>query len=621
MCGISGIIYKRKDRRYDIFSMMDVQKHRGPDDEGAVDFAWNGDIRVKDRNMNNYDVVPSGSIGFNRLSIRDISMNGHQPMISDDGKTVLAFNGEIYNTAELYPLVDNYAFKGKSDTELLLALYLKLGFVDMIKRLDGMFAICLVDINAGKLYISRDRLGIKPLYYYENDNVLCIASEIKGIIASKSYQCKVNTDSLYEYFLFRNNTNNKTLFEHVYLYEPGCVYEYNCNLEKSITKYFDINDYTRGKTGYRRTKQDMIHTISNAVKLQTVSDVPVGTQLSGGIDSSIVAHELSKVSKKPMDSESIVFYEKSLSEEKYIDYVAEKETLKANKYFFTEGDFAELFEKTIWHFESILVHPNCMGLYKLCANAKNNVSVLLSGEGADELFGGYKQYEQVTLMHKCGIDIDKIRDYSVKHAIGVSETLLVDLFGKSKTKDLCDIRYKLFDSFTGDPRDKQVKYEIKTYLPELLIRQDKMSMANSIENRVPLLDNLIIDRAMQVPFKYLVKTKWNLLKYQREAIGKYLLKDYAKDVFGKEFAYREKVGFAMPIKKIMASDMFKNYYNRVVRSKITSREYFNGKLINNMMDDFYNLSNEGIEVLWKAVSFEVWCQLFVDGRGVGEIER
>ena len=614
MCGIVGIISRKTehlDLGAELTAMMEAQVHRGPDDNGKVFWNWDGNVSDECSDSNKYD----GAWGFNRLSIRDVSNNGHQPMFNSDGSVVICFNGEIYNTDYLKTIIKHHDFKSTSDTEVVLALYEELGIDDAIKLLNGMFSIVITDYNKRKIYISRDRMGIKPLYYYKNDGFFLVSSEVKSIVKSGKYEVKPDLDSLYEYFIFRNITQNRSLFEGVYSFEPGVIYCIDSEGECTTNRYFRLNDYNRDETiSYREYKNGLNKLITDAVSRQLVSDVSLGTQLSGGIDSSLVAKKMACQHKS--NSISIVFSEKDFTEEKYIEIVSKKLGIESNKIPFGIEDFLKYYEKTIWHMECMLPHSNCMGLYKLCKEAKKIDTVLLSGEGADELFGGYQQFSNIFTksINKENEDYD---DYMISYAYGGNKNEIIKIMNNvDRFQEFIDIRKKIIDKFDGNIVDKQIKYELSTYLPELLIRQDKMSMASSVENRVPLLDNEVIDYALNGPVKYLF-AKRGLLKPRYE--GKYVLKDMVADYFGKKFAYRPKMGFAMPLNTFLSNEKFYQYYKKTLKPRLLEREYIDGDYIDSCMERLKKGENVNVDLVWRALSFEVWCQLFIDGRLPQEI--
>lgn len=622
MCGIVGIISRNDKGIYNpeqICEMMEKQKHRGPDDEGICGFSWgNEGIDYTGEKIAGTEKKLNGVIGFNRLSIQDLSIRAHQPMMDQKHRVILAFNGEIYNSDKLREQTKNYKYISSSDTETILALYLQYGIKETVKKLNGMFAIVIVDLNEDKIYIVRDRMGIKPLYYYVNDEIIALASEIKSLLPLDSFKAKCNVYALYESFIYRGCCNQKTLFQDVRLIGPGEIISIDAKGNLKSERYFNIDDYEKRKyRSYKEFKNELGDVLKDAVERQLVSDVKVGTQLSGGVDSSLVAYYLHELNNDIKDAFSIIFDNEEYSEEKYIDQVAKRESLIEHKYMFNDEDFYRNYEKSIWHMEGISTIPNCMGLMHLCMNAKKDVTVLLSGEGADESWAGYEQFVNVWKLLRKHKDVVAAEKYITRYSLVIPRTCLEKVFGFDNIDSYFMERDKIYSQFEGDCLTKQIKYELATYLPELLIRQDKMSMAASVENRVPLLDNDVIDFALTTPSKYIIRQRKEILK--KTIVGKFPLKDIATDVYGKEFSYREKMGFAMPIGRYLKDRRFINYYNNEIKVKMRERGLLDEGYITGLFDKIDQMKPYEVELLWRAVSFEVWCQLFVDKRAYREI--
>lgn len=555
--------------------------------------------------------------GFNRLSIQDLSKNAHQPMLNSRRDSVLLFNGEIYNTNKLRNYIEDYSFRGTSDTEVIFALCEKYGFHHTVKLLNGMFALVYFDAKRGKIYFARDRIGIKPLYFFDSDGAIIFSSEIKSIIQSGYYRPDYNKDVLYELFNFRSVIGGETLFHKIRMFEPGKIFQYNIVSDNWVSeKYYELRTCYDSHKSYKEYKSTIYNTLLDSVKRQMISDVKVGTQLSGGIDSSLVSFMVKEAGYKAQ-SVSICFENNLFSEEMFVDKASHIAKTVSHKYIFSQNDFYRLFEKSIYHMESILTHPNCMGLMKLCEEARNDVTVLLSGEGADELFGGYEQFISVFKKNKTEIPGEFIYKYALNEEVMsvLPDVLKIDLSDKIFQK-----RQDLVNSLKGSALEKQIQYELLTYLPELLVRQDKMSMANSIENRVPILDNDMIDAALSSPDSGIIRSVITR-RLKKGIVGKFVLKDIAMDIFGRKFAYRSKMGFAMPIREYMADEVFKKYYKSKIKGSMRKRGIISEQFITDLLEDISNISMQFVEIIWKAVNFEVWCQLFIDGRKYCDIRE
>jgi asparagine synthase (glutamine-hydrolysing) len=634
MCGITGYIElggrPLKDSST-ILDMLKVQKHRGPDDSGARAFNLRSGISEE---LETGAPRPVGSgfdgiLGFNRLSILDLSRNGHQPMASPDEKVLLTLNGEIYNAFDFQAELEawGYRFKSTSDTEIVLALYLKYGFEGMLQRLNGMFAMVIADLGRKELFVTRDRFGIKPMYYVSTDRLFAFSSELKSFSYLDGFGYRLDENRLDEFLLFRN-TLRGTLFRGVESLDPGHYLVYRPGHEPVIQRYFSPDQYRRTRIPdgaldtYGRRMEEWL---SKSVRSQLMSDVKLGCQLSGGIDSSLVTWLANRNSQKgSFESVSIVFDDPRFSEEQYIDRVSKNLSITSHKFLLDSGYYLDHIGRATWHLEYPLNHPNTIGIYKLSQRAREYVTVLLSGEGADEVFGGYSRfyslsypYQMRRLLHQFRKNLGHpgdLLDYfdqeyrSVMATAfmtpGMAATLRRDFSKKFATLE----RRSLYRSLEGSLFDRQVKYEMLAYLPDLLIRQDKMSMAHSIENRVPFLDNEVVENAFTVPEQYL------LLKESPEGRNteKYLLKKMTEATFGKDFAFRNKMGFGIPVREFFLDPRFREYLNDEVSPGIRQRGIFEHGPVSGWLADVHNLKYNELEALWVMVSFEIWAGIYLD---------
>lgn len=582
--------------------MMELQKHRGPDDEGIATWKWD-DVRISNKQI--WDDGVNGVIGFNRLSILDVSYAGHQPMLDPSGKVLLVFNGEIYNAFKLKEeLLGEYCFKSQTDTEIILALYLKYGFEKTILYLNGMFALCIVDLRLQMVFLSRDRFGIKPLYYCKNDDVLYFASEYKSIcMADLDIDNKLDYMALTELFNFRS-TLGKTMLSNIKPFEPGEIVTLTHGTIKT-KRYYNIDWFQRKEICSDDIDTTIWNGLVQSVEMQLLSNVPVGCQLSGGIDSALIAYIIAKNLNKKLDSVSIIFRDRKFTEEPWINEVIDKLGIDGYKYTFNTEQFVSLLETCVWHQESVVTHPNSLCLMWLTKKAKERVTVLLSGEGADELFGGYPRFA-VTYNGKTNLqDI-------VTGTTTIPKVLRDIVFPANQDKEVLNARLHLTESFSGDLFDRHIKYEFTTYLPELLVRQDKMSMANSIENRVPFLDNNLVKLAFELPANMLCRKENNVV------VGKYFLKAKAKEFFGDKFAYRKKMGFSVPLQNYIKNNLFCEYYYDLIIPGIKKRGIFNPDVVeylyNNISEKKYQYAE--LEAFWRVLTTEIWCQLYLDKRSM-----
>lgn len=633
MCGISGYINLNGKAPRDsgvILDMLREQKHRGPDDSGIMAFSLrSGSARELPANRpavieENFD----GVLGFNRLSILDLSINGHQPMVSPDGMVLLTMNGEIYNAFDFKKKLQDsgYIFKSTSDTEVVLYLFLKYGLEGMLNRLNGMFAIVIVDLREQKVLIIRDRYGIKPMYYLKNEKILAFSSELKSFIHLNDFSFELQHELVNEYILFRNNLNG-TLYKDIRSLLPGQYLSFSPGQGLVLKSFFDINDYNRKDTdlyGLNDYSKRIMSVLKKSVRSQLMSDVKLGCQLSGGIDSSLVTLLANNDSETGhFEAVSIVFKEPRFSEEKFIDLVTGQLGITSHKFLLDSDYYLDNIEKATWHLEAPLNHPNTVAIYRLSQRAKEYVTVLLSGEGADEVFGGYERFNELSNPYRVRVLLNEVRRYSkspenlVRYLIPGFRAIMATSFIRpdlARTilrgfdlENAIESRRSLFNSLEGSLFDRQIKYEIKSYLPDLLIRQDKMSMAHSIENRVPFLDNELVEESFGVPERFLVPNK--LTGGNTE--GKYLLKKISADVFGNDFAFRNKMGFGIPVRQFYTSKRFEEYLNDKVLPGINSRGLFNYQQISDWSSRINTLDNSEIEAMWMIVAFEIWASLYI----------
>lgn len=633
MCGIVGLVRKpnrgKISSNREILKMMDRQKHRGPDDEGIVGFTRNESI-IKDIPSDGiYACECEGLIGFNRLSIRDLSKAGHQPMISQDLQVAISFNGEIYNAEDIKKKVEvcGYKFKGTSDTEVILYAYMEFGIERLLQMLNGMYAIAIVDMKLRKLFLFRDRFGIKPLYYALTDASFAWASEIKSFLELPDFDRTLNLQSLCEHFTFLKPYDS-VLFKSVKSIGPGiCMIVDLDTFEMKMKKYFDVDDYNRPKTTVRSMEdylEECEALLIDCIERQKVSDAKVGCQLSGGIDSSLITYYAAKKGENRLkDTISIIFdgEEKEYSEEPFVDFMLEQLNVEPHKKVIDEQYFINNLEKACYHVDSIIGRPNSIGLMLLSEHARKYVTVLLSGEGSDELSGGYAMFPKGELFARNNTSEEALAQYAVCIQQRTDKEIVQKLFPDYEGNKLIKGRMELFSSLHGSYFDKQIKYALKTYLLELLVCQDKVSMANSIENRVPFLDNAFVDFMFTVPKDYLIyisDTIKGLEDYRDisgEVTGKLLLKKLSERHFGYDFSFRRKMGFGIPYYRYFKrSKVFRDYYYDCILSGIKQRGILNTNAVEELYDKLGNSTYENNELFWKAINFEIWCQLFIDGR-------
>ena len=630
MCGFAGYFYldsQRETGNQSIRQMLALQKHRGPDDSGIVAIST-ADASFETIAIDQDVTLSKASdliFGFNRLSILDLSPMGHQPMISPDGQVILMMNGEIYNAFDYKEELERkgYTFKSTSDTEIVLHLYSEYGMDGMIKRLNGMFALAIYDLKLETLFLARDRFGIKPLYILQEKGRIAFASEMKSFKALPGFHFEADYSKLDEFLLFRNVINN-TLFKNIKNCIPGTYI--SIKEAKCLTHvFYEINEEGQAVIEASHAKVRLEEALQKSVASQMISDVKLGCQLSGGVDSSLVTHYAAKaLDQGQLETISIVFKDPKFSEEKYVDIVAEKLSLEAHKYEMDASYYFEVLEKAIWHFEQPLNHPNTIGIYLLSQKAKEHVTVLLSGEGADESLAGYSRFIRASqfpyfkkmfwgalkkniknVSEFLGYYLDSNKRMIMESSFGSLETAHA-LKPGFKLQNAIKDRVKMLKALKGDAILKQRKFELLTYLPDLLMRQDKMSMAHSIENRVPFLDNNMVTTSLNISGDILIG------KHDGKDEAKVILKDICAEKFGESFAYREKMGFGIPLRSFMSSTVFHEKWKNIIEPGIQKRNLFELTSLSKWVKNISDATPEQLETIWLMVGFEIWAQQYLD---------
>lgn len=635
MCGLVGIFHfnDKKVNMKEFTEMNRSLRHRGPDDEGIVSFSFSKNS-IWDSAKEQYSDQAEGAVGFNRLSIIDLSENGHQPMVFANKNIILAFNGEIYNAEEYRKLLINkgYTFKSRTDTEIILYLYDLFGFERMLSKLNGMFALSIIDVAKKRFFLARDRMGIKPLYYCVQNSTVLFASEVKAFLFSNDFQPELSMDNIDEYSVFGYTYGRETILKNVHNVEPG---EYLIIDKGNVRhkQYWQIyNQEHVVDMDYNSAQGRIRKHLYESLKKRLISDVRIGCQLSGGIDSSLITNLTSDYLKEyDLDSISIIFENENYSEEKWIDYVVEKTKVNNYKFTLTKEYFFENFKKAIWHYDFPLLVPNSLGIYLLAEKAKEHFTVFLSGDGADELLCGYERFYAGKILGNSwnylffnkipGIkDIVSSRfissdikqkfnnvDWFISRSSYIGPATLKKIKNEVDTVKFMQKRRNLFDSGYGGFLKKAQRYELKTWLVDSLIRQDKMTMASSIENRVPFLDHNLVDAARKIPEKYFLKKSLNIQKSTKR-----ILKDISLKYFDKKFLYRKKVGFRTPIEDFFGYGKFKEWVFDEIIPGVRERGIFKADSMEYKFNNLQNLNYEELYSLWILIGFEAWAGMYLD---------
>jgi len=619
MCGIAGIIEKNSKENFsrmkNLEAMLEVQHHRGPDGRGIEEIILTSEICL---------------FGHNRLSILDLSDNGRQPMQSYDGSVTLTFNGEIYNANDFREdlLSKGYRFRSTSDTEVLLYLYQEYGLEYVVNNIRGMFSFGIADKKNDVVYFARDCFGEKPFYYYVTDKSFLFSSEVKCFYKCEEFQPELNETVLDEYFMFRYVTGEDTLLKGVKQLLPGCYLTYKNG--SIVIQRFYSQQKRRKKITKRQAKEILSSRLAASTKEQLYSDVPVGIMLSGGIDSSLVAKFASE-NNNSIQSFSVVFEDENYSEEKYMDYVAGNLNIVQNKYPMNGNDFIENVKKCTYHMDFPINHPNSLGVFLLTRSAKDKVTVLLGGEGADELMGGYGNFTyHETEKFLRGFPLyniifgNKFKRFYNRATTKDENIVLFTAYGNENSlrslRPNCDIdaavkkRLDMYNGKKGDSIQRTSQYYMDTYLLDLLNRVDKMSMANSMEMRSPFLSRELVDAVRTIDTRFFVGPTFSKKKMSRNV--KKLLKEVSCDAFGKEFTFRPKMGWPLPLKHFFMDYKMHQYIEKQLIPQMRARAVVNTLQIEKWWGNLAILSAFEVETLWIAIAFEVWAGVFLDKRAI-----
>jgi asparagine synthase (glutamine-hydrolysing) len=665
MCGIVGILSvgKQPIEPFTIKQMCDVVSHRGPDDAGYALFSLsqrpefsNLFLELTDDNFKhkNIHLAPIESnyarreiednrwhlaLGHRRLAIIDLTSKAHQPM-SDRGKSVwITYNGEVYNFKELRAELEKagHTFFSNSDTEVIISSYKQWG-IECINRFNGMFAFALWDNRKNKLFLVRDRYGIKPLYYYFKNGVLLFASEIKSILENKHVKVDVDLNALNEYFTFQNIFSDRTLFQDIKLIPRGSYIEIDLTSENTsalqINKYWD---YAFSSEGFNLSELEATHELrrlfEQAVARQLVSDVPIGSYLSGGMDTAsitaIARKNLGRISTFTcgFDLSSASGLELAFDERRHAEVLANLLKTEHYEVVLHAGDMEHVMPELIWHLEDLRV-GQCYPNYYITRLAGKFVKVVLSGAGGDELFGGYPwRYYR-------GINPKNMDDYFRKYYAYwqrlVSDEDKQKLFNDATFRCVRD--HSTFDDFRsiiGENRslpsnneeylNRTLHFEISTFLHGLFVVEDKISMAHGLETRVPFLDNDLVDFAMKVPPRFKLEHLDKVTGMDEDAVGKYregskggkmILRKMMQGLIPQETIERKKQGFSAPDASWFRGESIEYVKLLLLDPKARIYEYLNPAYVQERIDEHVSGKFNHRLFIWSLLSFEWWLRSF-----------
>ncbi len=606
MCGIAGFVNldgAPADAGV-LGAMTDMIRHRGPDDRGTLCLSLRGGI-------------PDTALGFQRLKILDLSDRGHQPMTSPDGSTALLFNGEIYDAfdhrAELER--DGYRFRTGTDTEVVLALYERDGLERMLERLNGMFAIVIADTRRGVVHLVRDRVGIKPLYWAQCGTTVLFASEAKAFLAHPAFRAEIDPTQVDELLAFRYVAGEASLLKGVRHVQPG----HRLTITPggvTEARYWSIPDHTEKLRLSREDAVDRLdHLLGRSVQSQLRSDVTVGCQLSGGVDSSLVTVLAGSHHGADLNAFSIVFDQPQFSEERWIVAAAATARAASHRFVFDEDAFIGALDAASWHMDQPISHPNSLALWLLARRSREHATVLLSGEGADELFGGYARFADAHAATdvSCQASPQEPVETFIRASQFHPEARLSKLRPGANLRPAIEKRRALFQEGRADHLSNCLKYDMRTHLVDLLVRQDKMTMGHGVENRVPFLDRHVVEFARTLPAEHLVGESPSLPT--GEPGTKIVVKELARRSFDAAFVYRRKSAFNLPLAQYFRSGPFVALMEDRLLPGMASRGLVDVSVVRRWWRRALQAPST-TEGFWIPVALELWAEQFLDGRGL-----
>lgn len=604
MCGFVGYINK-KEKNF-IKKMNDAIIHRGPDDESYY----------TDENI---------AMGFRRLSIIDLE-GGRQPMSNEDESLVITFNGEIYNFKDIKKdLIDKgHIFKTASDTEVILHGYEEYGNA-ILEKLRGMFAFAIWDKNKETLFCARDHFGQKPFYYCNMNGTFMYGSEIKSFLNHPDFKKEINKNALKSYLTFQTSVFEETFFKNVFKLKPGHCLIYDMKNNKTKTEqYYEIKFEACSKD-FDELVNEIDKKITSSINTHLISDVEIGAYLSGGIDSSYVVSYL-----KPDKTFSVGFEYKNFNEVPYAKELSNMLNIENKNEIINSDDFFESIDKIQYYSDEPNANLSAVPLYFLSKLASKDVKVVLSGEGADELFGGYLEYKEDNILlkyRKFPLFIRKFlktivsplpsfhgKNFLIKGGSKVEDYYIGNafVFNDKEANQILSNKYKTNISYKSitkpyydkvkdkDDVTKKQYLDMHFWLPnDILLKADKMSMANSLELRVPILDKEVFNLASQIPTEYKITNETT----------KYILRKAASKRIPEQWYKRRKKGFPVPIYEWFKTDKYYKIVKEMFNENFVS-EFFNVKKINKLLDDHYNNKKNNCRKIWNIYVFLVWYKKF-----------
>jgi len=589
MCGIIGFNFEDKKLAKE---MCNTLEHRGPDQHAIY----------TDKGI---------SLGHRRLSIIDLSVKGRQPMFNEDKTICIIFNGEVYNFKEIRKQLEEkgHKFNSNTDTEAVLHAYEEYG-ENCLSLFNGMFAFAIYNLKNKKLFIARDRIGIKPLYYYYNEeqNIFIFASEIKAILKYPEYKRAINPDSLHSYLALQYSIGTDTMFKDIKKLDNASYIIFdNSKKTISITRYWDLDMNSPINIDENTLIAEVKQRLKKAVELRLMSDVPLGALLSGGIDSSSVVALMSQLTDQPVKTFSTGFNE-SDDELRYARLVSETFSTDHKEFLFSGKDVINALPKIVYHYDIPLADQGALPTFLMCKDVKKKVTVALVGEGSDEVFAGYRWHTLMSPYLRLTPFSLRKRMYYYLNTFSSKKDLKNRLYLNTLTKNKS--MYKRFDkrlsdySNTNNTLSMIQKFEINNLLPNsLLMKVDKTTMAHSIEARVPFLDHTFVEFMAKIHPSYKL----------RGLTGKYILKKAMHSTLPSKIINRKKHGFMVPLGKWLKGEMHEFAVQNLLDKDAIVQKYYKTDKIHSIL---YNKKENRIKkitndaLLWRLLLFELWHKVY-----------
>lgn len=631
MCGICGFLSEKEYCLEQLKRMNDTMRHRGPDDGGEEIFPWSRQRRL--------------GLAQRRLAIQDLSPLGHQPMHSADGKVSVVFNGEIYNFHSLRRELAGYPFRSSCDTEVILAAYQKWG-ISCVEHFRGMFAIALADHSDQKLYLIRDRIGKKPLYYWAEPGNLVFASELKPILACEGFHGRIRPDVLSRYLYQQYINAPETVFENVYKLEPGAILTWEEG-KLSLQKYWDVRTvYDRCQkdpvSDYAQAKEELKSLLKTAVARRMIADVPLGSFLSGGYDSSLITALAQEHSDKPVKTFSIGFYEESYNEAKYAAAVARHLGCDHTELYIGEKEMFDLVDSIPQYYDEPFADSSQIPSMLVAGLAKKDVTVALSGDGGDEFFCGYNLYQKVaqaqlldlpgTLVHGAcnlpgikGLHIEQRlpfaarmiagnRNCQTKTQFGVNDYIRCAQNMVAQKEGILPCHYEVESGYpVKNWQIRRMLLDMDTYLPgDILCKVDRASMKYSLETRCPILDQDVMEYSFRIDHSF---------KYHR-GDKKRILKDIAYDYIPRKLLDRPKTGFGVPLDKWLRGPLREQLLAYADGGFLKKQGLFDAGFVPRMIQNYLDTGDAGpstganySKLAWSFFVFQQWYDRYMPCSG------